>query len=411
MNQMLRASRVRSLIALISILLATAFVWGLISFVADRKNPAQDIETEHIPVTVLEITPKEIEYIATYLGRAEAYQTVEIRSRARGFLNDRLFVEGGPVAEGELMFAIDPKPLEAQVQVAKARLESARARLVQAERQVDRYGTLFVQGAATESELEEWETSLQVAVSDIELYRAQLVQTELDLGYAQITSPINGVVGQALKDVGAYVDDGSNSLLAIVEQIDPIYIRFSISEQDSLRMRRMREQGQLRGPDTESAMVRLTFRDGSEYEHHGRITYVDPAIDTTTSTISLRAEVSNSDFLLRPGQFVQVSLLGYSRPAMFVVPQQAVLQTPTNAAVFVASADGQTAELRAVRLGPWQSSGWIIEEGLEEGDLVIVNNISRLRRESPIRIEAWLDQIPAIATDELETDVDTPPIE
>ena len=347
--------RRQSHIAAVVIILAVAIGWVMLGVSqADLRNGDRD-ESEAISVAVLRVTADALAYEPHYLGRTEAYQTVEIRSRVRGFLHERLFEEGRPVEPGDVLFRIDPKPFEAGVEVARARVESAQARMVQAERQVQRYRGLHEQGAATASELEEWETALQVAASDIDLYEAQLVQAELDLGYTTVTSPIRGVIGRALKDVGTFVDDGSNSLLAVVEQVDPIYVRFAISENEVLRSQRMRESGRLVGPPTEEMHVKLRMRDGADYPHHGKITFVDVGVDDTTSTIMLRATVPNPDHALRPGQLLHVTLLDMQRPEMIVVPKQAVVQTPASASVYVIAEDGEARTFPPMVPTQWRS--------------------------------------------------------
>lgn len=380
--------RYRSHLAMALIVVVAAVLWLALGVSrADVRNEASS-QSQAIPVSVMQVRAQTLPYKPRYLGKSEAFQTVEIRSRVRGFLHERLFQEGGNVTSGDVLFRIDPKPFEAGVEIARARVESARARFVQAERQVSRYRGLYDQGAATASELEEWETTQQVAASDIELYEAQLVQAELDLGYTTVTSPIHGVIGRSLKDVGTYVDDGSNSLLAVVEQIDPLYVRFSISESEVLRTRRMRRDGRLTGPVEEEAKVRITLRDGSDFEHKGQISFIDVAVDDTTSTIMVRATVPNPERTLRPGQFLHVTMLALERPSMILVPKQAVVQTPASASVYVVAEGGETIEVRPVRLGDWHGNGWIIEEGLEDGEVIVVDNLMRLRRSSRILIES-----------------------
>jgi len=380
-------ARYAHLVVITGIVVVVAIAWIALGIELGGQRNEQ---TDAIRVNVIEVIPHSVTLRPRYIAQTEASQIVEIRSRIRGFLNERHFREGGMVERDEVLFTIDPKPYQAEIDVARARVVSAEARLEQANRQVDRYRGLYDQGAATASELEEWETAMQVAASDIELYKAQLTQTELDLSYTTISSPINGVVGRAMKDVGTFVDDGSNSLLAVVEAVDPIYVRFSMSEQDLLRYRGMRETGQLIGPRGEDIEVNIVLRDRSTFEHRGRITFVDVRVDDATSTVLLRATVPNPDHELRPGQFVHVNLLGFERPSIVVVPKQAVVQTPTSASVYVADEAAGMARVRMVRLGDWYGNGWIIEDGLEIGDVVIVDNIMRLQPGTPIEIDQRL---------------------
>jgi len=387
----------RRMPVLAAVLLVAFFVvaWILLGRGVSGADRAEH-SSEPVPVTVMAVEAVELPFHSRHLGRTEAYQSVEIRSRVRGFLNERLYEEGGVVAAGDVLFRIDRQQFEAAVAVGEARVESAAARLVQASRQVTRYRALREQEAATESELDEWETAMQVAAADLQLARAQLVQAELDLGYTEVTSPIDGAVGRAMRDVGSYVDDGTNGLLAVVERVDPIYVRFAISESEMLRLRRMRESGRLVGPRAADMNVAITLRDGQSVPQLGLVTFVDVAVDEQTSTVTIRATVRNQDGSLRPGQFVHVDLVGLSRPDTVVVPKQAVVQTPTSATVYVVadeegsgegSDEGSPIEVRQVRLGEWSGDGWVIDEGLEPGEIVIVDNIARIRRDSRVRID------------------------
>jgi len=372
--------------AVITIIVLTGAAWILLAE-PDREDPHAELDRAAVPVNVMSIRLRAVPVRPQFLAQAEASQTVEIRSRARGFLEERMFTEGGSVERDSVLFRIDPKPFEAALEVARARVTSAGARKSQAQRQVDRYRGLYEQGAATASELEEWETALQVAASDIELYAAQLTQAELELSYTRVTSPIDGQIGRALKDVGTYVDDGSGSLLAVIQSIDPMYIRFSMSEQDLLRYRALRANGRLSGNGNEGVEVRLTLRDGSAHTHTGRISFVDVRVDDLTSTVLLRATVPNPAGRLRPGQYLHVTMLGLERPSLAVIPKQAVLHTPSSASVYVLDEENETAVVRHVRLGDWRDDGWIIEEGLHDGDMLIVDNIMRLRPGAPVIVD------------------------
>lgn len=388
---LLFARRYRSHLLSLVVVICVAIVWFILGITKADALASDDANEQEVKVAVLRVSAQTVPFEPRYVGRTEAYQTVQIRSRVRGFLQERLFQEGGAVEAGDVLFRIDPRPFEVGVEIARARVESAEARMVQAERQVNRYRGLHEQGAATASELEEWETALEVATADRELYKAQLVQAELDLGYTTITSPISGMIGRSLRDVGSFVDDGSNSLLAVVEQVDPLYVRFAVSESEILRYRRMRESGQLAGPRAEEMHVKLIQRDGTVYEHLGQITYVDVVVDDATSTLMMRATVANPDRLLRPGQFLHVALQDLQRPSIIVVPKQAVVQTPSSASVYVVNESGDGVEVRMVQLGDWHGNGWIIEAGLSDGELIVVDNVMRLRPGSRVTIDRELE--------------------
>jgi len=372
----------------IGIIATIAVAWIAVGAISSRGAAvAEDAPTPS--VTVYEVRAYNIPYAPTYIGRAEASQTVQIRSRIKGFLKDRHFEEGTVVNATQELFSIDRKPFEAEEAVALARVTAAEARLEQARRQVGRYRELFEKQAATLDELERWETEFVTTVSELELLKAELVIAQLILSYTEIASPITGVIGRSLRDTGSLVDDGANSLLAVVEQVDPVNIRFSMSEREMLRWRAMRDAGLLDGPSRSEAEVQITLRNGMTHPHSGKLAFVDVSIDQTTSTVMLLAQAPNPDRSLRPGQSVSVRMLGYERKGIIVVPMEAVLQTPTSASVYVVDPASGAVEARPVTLGEWtENGGWIIEQGLAEGELIAVDNLLRLRPGAVARIGA-----------------------
>lgn len=337
-----------------------------------------------VEATVVRVEARSVPLVPQHLGRTEASQTVEIRARIDGFLEERTFEEGGQVTARQVLFRIDARPFEAAVAVARARLANAEARRERAARQVARIEGAAAQAAVTPAELDEWQTEQQVAHADVMLAQAQLRQAELELGYTTIESPIDGVIGQSLIDVGTYVQSGPESLLAVVQQVDPIYVEFSVSEQEVLRWQRLVESGLVELPEVGRLPVALTLSDGRRYAHEGVISFVGIQVDPSTGTALMRATVPNPEHSLLPGQFVQVSVLGIERRNTVLVPQQAVMQTPTGASVYVVNTEG-LAEPREIELGAWVEDSWIVEEGLRPGELVVVDRILQVRPGTPVR--------------------------
>lgn len=331
-----------------------------------------------IPVQTLTLQPRTVPLQPVFLGQTEASQVVEIRSRVSGFLESKHFEEGGKVETGQLLFRIDPRSFQAELDLAEAQLASAQAQLVRARKKVTRYTELQKSNAATVDELEEWETEELVAQANIQQTKARITQAKLDLGYTTVQSPIDGSIGMALKDVGSFVDDSSNGLLAVVETTDPMYVRYAISEQDLLLARRMAEKGLTSAPSIEHLRLRLTLADGEDYSHEGKITYSDPQIDPNTGTMVMRGSFPNPDGFLRPGQFVHVHILGVDRLNALLVPKEAVIQNPTGAMVYVVN-DQNKVEIRNVTLGTWQGELWILESGARAGDRVVINHLMQLR--------------------------------
>jgi membrane fusion protein (multidrug efflux system) len=332
-----------------------------------------------VSVTVVTVRPETVPVRLRFLGQTEGSQVVEIRARVAGYLGERTFREGERVEKGQTLFQIDPRPFQVDLAQAQARLASAEATLARARQQRARFEKMLAQQTASPEEVEQWQTEERVAVADVELQKALVASAELQLGYTSVEAPITGMIGQALKDTGSYVDAGQNGLLAVVQQVDPIYVRYSVTEQEMLRFQRQAAAGQIVSPEVGQVELEITLSDGSTYPHRGRINFVDVDVDETTGTSVVRGEVPNPDGLLKPGQFIYASVLGIQRVDVMRVPQGAVSQSPTGASVYVVD-DGGKVEPRPVRLGEWSGTDhWIVERGLNPGDRVITDRLMMVR--------------------------------
>jgi membrane fusion protein (multidrug efflux system) len=352
-----------------------------------------------MPVGMLTLASRTVPLQPLYLGQAEASQTVEIRARVNGFLESKHFDEGGTVAAGQLLFRIDPRSYKADLDLARAQLASAEAEFAQAKKKVSRYSKLRKSGSTTQDELDQWLTEELVAQANIMMGKARVVNSELDLGYTEITSPMDGRIGMALRDVGSYVDGSTNGLLAVVEKTDPIYVRYTVSEQDILLAKRMAQSGKTSQPLVSQIRLKVSLADGTPYPYEGRITYTDPQIDPSTSSSVMRGTFPNPDGQLIPGQFVHVRVDGVDRLNALLVPKTAVIQNPTGAFVYVVNAENK-AELRPITLGTWHDGQWVVEAGLEPGDTVITDHLMQLR--------PGMDVVPAPAASATVPAADTP---
>lgn len=337
-----------------------------------------------LAVNILTVEPKDVPITAEFLGQTEASQTVPIRARVSGVLIERGFEEGQIVTEGQVLFRIDREPFEIALRRAEAGLQSAQAVLTRAERQVRRFQELAAQQQAAANELEQAQEALGVAEAQVATQRALIEQAKLDLGYTTVESPITGVIGMRQQDVGSFVGPApaAEPLLATVRKVDPLYVRFSVSERDLLRWQRMTEQGMVGDVGVEDLTVTVVLPDGREFPHPGRIDYVDVAVDPSTGTAVIRSTVPNPDRTLLPGQFVQVRIGGAFLRGAVAVPQSAVLQTPNGAAVYVV--DGGIAQLRPVTTGAWSNGEWVIESGLRSGDRVVTDHLVQVRPGMPV---------------------------
>lgn len=363
---------------------------GLYLFFRDAHGKPQP-ETpgnpdQALPVTVFTVERQDFPVRRRFLGRTQASKVVEIRARVAGYLHARTFEEGSYVEMGQPLFQIDPRPFENELARAKAHLLSAEATLARAHQQTVRYQKLEERQSATAGELEGWQQQEGVALADVELAKAEIASAELNLEYTKILAPVSGMIGEALKEEGSYVDAGSNGLMAVIQQVDPLDVRFSLTEKQLLRWRTQAERGEVRAPALDETEVTVTLADGTTLEQHGMVDFIDPELDTTTGTAQLRATVPNADRVLKPGQFVHVEMLGVTRIGAMRVPQSCVLMSPTGASVYIVDENGKVAS-QPVTVGEWSGdNSWIIDQGLHPGDRVITNRLLMLRPGTPVQV-------------------------
>ena len=328
-------------------------------------------------VTTVTVAPENVAVSYEYVGQTEGSREVEVRSRVTGIVLERQYDEGEPVQAGAPLFRIDPAPFEVAVAQARAELAGATAREAQARREVARLKPLIAEHAVSQREYDDALSAQDVARANQQLAQARLREANLNLGYTRITSSINGMSGRALKSEGSLVTANADSLLMRLSQVDPIYVNFSLSENQRLRIASEAAAGRLKLPSDGSLHVELVLADGTTYAQHGRVNFSDARVNTTTGTIDARAEFANPERTLMPGQFVRVRVNGASRPQAILVPQRAVLEGPHGKFVFVVN-DGK-AEARAVKVGEWHGNRWLISEGLSAGESVIVDGVVKVR--------------------------------
>lgn len=336
-------------------------------------------------VTVLTVVEKDTPMSFEYVGKTVSSRKVEIHSRVEGFLEKRLYEEGSRVKAGQPMFQMDAKPFEADVLAAKAGLAQQQARLKTATINLNRVRPLAKKKAVAQKELDQAKGNYNEAAAAVEAAKANLIQAELKLGYTLIKSPVSGLSSYATQQEGAYIGMGTGSLLTYVAQMDPMWVELSISENQMLNYAKQKKSGLLRSPENERFTIKLLLADGSEYEHQGVVTFADASISEETGTFLIRAEVANPDNLLRPGQFVRVSMQGAVRPKAVLLPKIAVQQGKNGSFVWVID-ENQKAQYRDVAPGPWQDDQWFIDNVLKAGDRVVVDGASKLRPGMPVRI-------------------------
>jgi membrane fusion protein (multidrug efflux system) len=328
-------------------------------------------------VYVAEVIQKDVPIYMEVVGQTRGSQDVDIRARVEGFLETIDFSEGSYVHKGDLLYQIDPKPLEAALAQAKGVLATSQARLDQATVTVNRMKPLAEQQAVSLQELDNALANQHAAKAEVDSGKAAVDKAELDLGYTTIKSPIGGIVGITEVKAGNLVGSGESTLLTTVSKVDPILFRGGISEADYLRMsRNLKERKSSR--DGETPVVHLILADGSEFPHTGTLEAVERAVDPTTGTLSLQVSFPNPERLLRPGQYGRVRFASEIRKDALLVLQRAVQELQDQFNVAVVGPDNKVS-IRSVKVGPRVGDLWVIEEGLEPGDRVVVEGLQRLR--------------------------------
>ncbi|HWC75239.1 MAG TPA: efflux RND transporter periplasmic adaptor subunit [Gemmatimonadales bacterium] len=321
-------------------------------------------------VSVLTVAAETISAHYEFAGEAAASRRDEVRAQVTGVIVARPYAEGTDVAKGTLLFRIDPTTYEAAYR-------SAQARLANADRNLARLKALLASRAVAQKDVDDAQQAFDQA-------QAAADQTKKDYEDTFVRAEISGRAGRALLDVGARVT-GPSDMLTTVEQVDPIYVNFSPSDQDVLRWRRDIAGGQLLVPARVLA-VQATLADGSIFPATGQLDFVDLDLQPGTGTISLRAEFRNPQHVLLPGQFVRVRLLGLKRPAAILVPQRAVQRSLGGAFVYVLDDSNKVAS-RDVVATSWDRGSWLIEQGLAPGDRVVVDGVQKVtpgQRASPV---------------------------
>ena len=315
-----------------------------------------------------------------------------MRARAAGILQKRLFREGSDVKAGQALFVIDAAPYTAALQSAQASLSRAQANLVQAKSLADRYQPLLAANAISQQEYATAVASYKQAEADVAVGRAAVQTSRINLNYANVTAPISGRIGRALVTEGALVGQGEATPLAVVQQINPMYVNFTQSAGDVLRLRKSMESGQFKKASGDNAAsVRVVLEDGSTYEQTGRLLFSDLSVDPGTGQITLRAEVPNPRGQLLPGLYVRVQLEQAQATNAITLPQQAVTRTQQGDKITVVGADGKLSQ-RTVKVGAARNNQWVVLEGLKEGEQVMVDGFQKLQMMppgTPVKAVPW----------------------
>ncbi len=339
---------------------------------APMQPPAPEVGVVTVSAQVLPMTTE-------LPGRIDAMRIAEVRARATGILLKRLFTEGSEVKEGDVLFHIDPAPLQAAYDSAKANVTKAQAGLVQTQAKENRYKALLAINAVSKQDYEDALAAALQAKADIEAAKAAEETASLNLGYTKVTAPISGKIGEAKVTEGAYVTENDATELAVIQQLDPIYFDFTQSSTDGLRLRHSFDKGLLQKVAPDEAKVTLLLEDGTTYPHPGKLLFSDITVDPSTGMITLRSEFPNPDHLLLPGMFARVQFeQAINQNAVTVLQRAAALNGNGTGTVMVVMADNKVGA-RTVKLGDALEDKWIVTDGLKAGDIVIVEGLQKVK--------------------------------
>ncbi|MFT7880005.1 MAG: efflux RND transporter periplasmic adaptor subunit [Sulfurimonas sp.] len=358
----------------LSTLLLSTFLLGL-SGCSDKENSSntQASQTQKrppLPVALHEVHYKDATIEKTYPAILKAYEKVDIVARVSGILEEKHFTEGALVKKGDPLYTIEQDIYKAKLETAQAVLEKARATFQRAEKDWERAKVLKKTNAISQKEIDAYLYEYTNAKAERSSAEANLKQAQIEYDYTMIKAPIDGIAGIKEHDIGDYIAVGAeSSVLTTVTNTDPLYVEFSLPKNDvGLYLSQIKKPGRA---------IKVLDRMKNESEQNGTIDFIAPEIDQKTNTLLIRAKIDNNDGNLLAGDFVKVSLKGLVAPDTAVIPEEALLQTPKGAMVYVV--ENGTAKIRPVQIGTLTKEGIIVKSGLKEGEKIIINNIPKVR--------------------------------
>lgn len=337
----------------------------------------QPTAKQAVKVTAFRAEPHTIPADFEFVGVAKSSHQVEIRSRVEGYMLAIDYVEGSMVDQNQLLFELDHRPFEASLQQAKGALMRQEAVLWRAKKGLERTEPLYKQNAASQRDFDDATAAVLTAEASVIEAQANLIQAELNLSWSYISSPVKGWSGRAFFRPGTLITPATTGLLTYVDIIDPIWVYFSVSDNELLMATTERSHATLILPKDENYTVSLQLADGSTFPHMGSVNFKSPILDPETATISVRAQFPNPKGELLPSQFVRAKVMGACRPNALIVPQEALFQGQNGRNVFLIMKD-HTVKMQPVHTVNTFKTYAIITSGLKPGDLVVANGVNKL---------------------------------
>jgi membrane fusion protein (multidrug efflux system) len=362
---------------------------SLLSLAACSKGKEQGPPEMPPPqVGVIKATQRSSPLTRDLVGRLSAYRSADVRARVPGVLLKRSYEEGTDVKKGQLLFQIDPAPLKAALGASTASLAQARATYTNNKVTANRVKELAPKGYVSKSDLDNALAAERNSAAAMQAAQANVQSARINLGYANVTSPIDGRAGQQQVTEGALVGNGAATLLTTVDQIDPVYVNFTMSVAALEQMRKAQSSGNVTLSDPNKTRVQITLPDGSKYGEAGTLDFSAASVNPATGAVDLRATIPNPDHSLLPGMYVTLTADLGQQHKVFLIPQRAVQRDTVGAYVMTVGADGKV-ERKDVTTTNMTRSDWVITDGIRTGDQVIVSGIQNVKAGEPAKPSPW----------------------
>lgn len=352
-----------------------------------------------VPEVAIMVVKTERAAITTELpGRTSAHLVADVRPQVSGIIQKRLFEEGATVQAGSVLYQIDPAPYQAAYDNSAASLARAEANVPPVRLKANRFKQLVASQAISQQEYDDVAASLKQAEAEVAFAKAALQSARINLGYTQITAPITGLIGKSNVTIGALVTAGQASPLAVIQQLDPAFVDVTQSSANLLRLKRSMASGELKRDGVRQAKVKLILEDGSSYPIEGTLKFSDVTVDASTGSFILRTVFPNPEHTLLPGMYVRVILEEGVNEQAILVPQRGVTRDNAgNATALVVDGSGKV-EQRIIKVDRSMGDKWLVSEGLNSGDRVILEGLQKARPGSPVKAVPFADAAPAAAT-------------
>ncbi|HEV2679683.1 MAG TPA: efflux RND transporter periplasmic adaptor subunit [Rhodanobacter sp.] len=339
-------------------------------------------------VGVIAAQPQNSPLTRDLVGRLSPYRSADVRARVPGVLLKRSYDEGTNVSKGQSLFQIDPAPLKAALAASSAALAQAQATYTNAKVAAQRVRELAPKGYVSKSDLDNALAAERNSAAAVQAAQANVQTARINLGYASVTSPIDGRAGQQQVTEGALVGNGEATLLTTVDQIDPLYVNFTMSVAAMEQMRRAQSSGNVTLADPDKASVQVTLPDGSAYGEPGVLDFSDSTVNPATGSVNLRATIPNPKHSLLPGMYVTLKANLGQQHKVFLVPQPALLRDTVGAYVMTVGADGKVVR-KDVTTTDMAGGNWVVTDGLNAGDQIVVSGIQNVKAGSPAKASPW----------------------